>query len=183
MKMVNESESVCRSVMSNSTVACLAPLSMGCSRQEYWDGLPFPSPGDLPKSGIKPGSPTLQVDSLPSESPGRGLLLFCMSYVMKYDSSIKKNKVYLCVSTWEEPLTFYQGEQINFMYIKKPYVSTQQSHCWEYILRRPKLKRTHVPQYSLQHLLQWLGHGSNIDVHRQMNLHCGTYTKWNVTQS
>ena len=57
------------------------------------------------------------------------MLLFCTSYVMKYDSSIKKNKVYLCVSTWEEPLIFYQGEQINFMYIKKPYVSTQQSHC------------------------------------------------------
>ena len=44
-----------------------APLSMGFSRQEYWSGLPFPSPGDLPDPGIKPGSPTLQEDSLPSE--------------------------------------------------------------------------------------------------------------------
>ena len=43
---------------------------MEFSRQEYWSGLPFPSPGDLPDSGIKPGSPTLQVDSLPSEPPG-----------------------------------------------------------------------------------------------------------------
>jgi len=38
---------------------------MGFSRQEYWSGLPFPSPGDLPHPGIKPRSPTLQADSLP----------------------------------------------------------------------------------------------------------------------
>ena len=49
------------------TVACQAPLSMGFSRQEYWSGLPFPSPGDLPDPGIEPGSPTLQADSLPTE--------------------------------------------------------------------------------------------------------------------
>ena len=53
------------------TVAHQAPLSMEFSRQEYWSGLPFPSPGDLPNSGIKPGSPTLQADSLPSETPGK----------------------------------------------------------------------------------------------------------------
>ena len=41
------------------TVAHQAPLFMGFSRQEYWSGLPFPSPGDLPNPGIKPGSPTL----------------------------------------------------------------------------------------------------------------------------
>ena len=40
---------------------------MEFSRQEYWSGLPFPSPGDLPEPGIKPGSPTLQADTLPSE--------------------------------------------------------------------------------------------------------------------
>ena len=47
------------------------PLSMGFSRQEYWSGLLFPSPGDLPNPGIEPGSPTLQADALPSESPGK----------------------------------------------------------------------------------------------------------------
>ena len=52
------------------TVAHQAPLSMGFSRQEYWDGLPFPSSGDLPDSGIKLQSLTLQADSLPSELPG-----------------------------------------------------------------------------------------------------------------
>ena len=53
------------------TVAYQASLSMGFSRQEYWSGLPFPSPGDLPNAGIKPGSPTLQADALPSEPPGK----------------------------------------------------------------------------------------------------------------
>ena len=49
------------------TVAYQAPLSMEFSRQEYWSEEPFPSPGDLPNPGIKPGSPALQADSLPSE--------------------------------------------------------------------------------------------------------------------
>ena len=53
------------------TVARQAPLSMEFSRQEYWSGLPFPSPGDLPDPGIKPGCPALQADSLPSEPPGK----------------------------------------------------------------------------------------------------------------
>ena len=48
-------------------VACQALLSMKFSRQEYWRGLPFPSPGDLPNSGIEPGSPALQADSLLTE--------------------------------------------------------------------------------------------------------------------
>ena len=53
------------------TVACQAPLSMGFSRQEYWSGLPFPSPGDLPDPGIEHGSPTLHEDSFPSQPPGK----------------------------------------------------------------------------------------------------------------
>ena len=48
-----------------------APLSMGFSRQEYWSGLPFPFPGDLPDPGIEPGSPALQADALTSEPPGK----------------------------------------------------------------------------------------------------------------
>ena len=50
-----------------------APLSMGFSRQEYWSGMPFPSPGDLLNPGIEPGSPALQADSLPSEPPEKPL--------------------------------------------------------------------------------------------------------------
>ena len=53
------------------TVAQLAPLSMGFSRQECWSGVPFPSPGDLPDLGIEPRSPALQADALPSEPPGK----------------------------------------------------------------------------------------------------------------
>ena len=53
------------------TVAYQAPPSVGFSRQEYWSGWPFPSPGDLPNPGIEPGSPTLQADTLPSEPPGK----------------------------------------------------------------------------------------------------------------
>ena len=53
------------------TIAYQAPPSMDFSRQEYWNGFPFPSPGDLPYPGIKPGSPTLQADRLPSEPPGK----------------------------------------------------------------------------------------------------------------
>ena len=49
------------------TVAHQAPLSMGFFRQEYWSGLPFPSPGNLPDPGIESRSPVLQADSLPSE--------------------------------------------------------------------------------------------------------------------
>ena len=65
------------SVVSDSatprTVDNQAPLSLGFSRQEYWNGLPFPSPEDLPNPGIKPRSPALQADSLPSELPGKPL--------------------------------------------------------------------------------------------------------------
>ena len=64
-----------RSVVSDSvilwTVAYQAPPSMGFSRQEYWSGLPFPSPGDLPDPGIEPRSPALQADALISEPPGK----------------------------------------------------------------------------------------------------------------
>ena len=53
------------------TVACQAPLFMGFPRLEYWSGLPFPTPGDLPDPGSKCESPALQADSLPSEPPGK----------------------------------------------------------------------------------------------------------------
>ena len=57
-------------------IAHQAPLSLGFSRQEYWSGLPFPSPGDLPDPGIEPRSPTLQADALTSEPLGKPLCSF-----------------------------------------------------------------------------------------------------------
>ena len=52
-------------------VAYQASLSMGFSRQEYWSGVPFPSPGDLPDPGIESRSPALEADALTSEPPGK----------------------------------------------------------------------------------------------------------------
>ena len=69
--------------MTPGTVAHQAPLSMGFSRQEYWGGLPDPSPGDLPDPGIEPGSPAFQADSLPSE-PTINLVAMCVGLFLFY---------------------------------------------------------------------------------------------------
>ena len=57
-------------------------------------------------------------------------------------------------------------------------------HCCPYTPWKPELKETHIPQCPIQHYLQQLGHGSNLDIHRQTNRSesCGTYTQWNITQ-
>ena len=62
---------LCLTLCNRMDCSQLAPLSMEFSRQEYWNVQTFPSPGDLPAPGIEPRSPTLQVDSLPSEPPGK----------------------------------------------------------------------------------------------------------------
>ena len=62
---------LCPTLVTPLTIACQVPLSMGFSRQEYWSGLSFSSPGGLPSTGIKPGSPALQADSLPTELRGK----------------------------------------------------------------------------------------------------------------
>ena len=79
-------------------VAYQTPPSMGFSRQEYWSGLPFPSPGDLPNPGIETRSPALQADALPSEPPGKSDILkwkykyFASGFVLK---SIQQLPIYL----------------------------------------------------------------------------------------
>ena len=74
----NESESEvaqsCLILCDPWTIAPQASLSMGFSKQEYWSGLPFPSPGDLPDPGIEPRSPSLQAEALPSEAPGKPII-------------------------------------------------------------------------------------------------------------
>ena len=72
------------------TVVGQAPPSMGFSRREYWTGLPFPSPGDLPDSGIKPRSPALQADSLPSEPPGNPVWYFTRKQFRLYFQKVTK---------------------------------------------------------------------------------------------
>ena len=66
-------QSLCRVQLSATpwTVAHQAPLSMGFSRQDYWSGLPFPSPGDLPDPGIEPTSPALAGGFLTTVPPGK----------------------------------------------------------------------------------------------------------------
>ena len=70
MRAESEVAQLCPTLCDPMDCTCQAPLSMGFSRQDYWSGLPFPSPGDLPNPGIEPGSPALQADSLPSEPQG-----------------------------------------------------------------------------------------------------------------
>ena len=65
----------CPTLATPWSVARQVPLSMGFYRQEYWSGLPFPSPGDLPDPGIEPGSPQLQAGSLRTGLPGNSQLL------------------------------------------------------------------------------------------------------------
>ena len=66
---------------------------MGFARQEYWSGLRFASPGDLPDPGIKPRSPALQVDSLPSEPPGKPILIsqFLSATLLSLNASLQKH--------------------------------------------------------------------------------------------
>ena len=83
------------------TVAHQAPPSMEFPRQEYWSGLPFPSPGDLPDPGIEPGSLSLQADGLPSEPPGvpirfrveriQRINRSCKPYLSRNTSSVNKH--------------------------------------------------------------------------------------------
>ena len=75
--MKNESRSVVSdSFVNPCAIALQAPLSIGFSRQEYWSGLLFPSPGHLPNPGIEPSSPASQADSLPPERPGSSCYFF-----------------------------------------------------------------------------------------------------------
>ena len=79
-------------------------LSMGFPRQEYWIVLPFPSPEDLLHSGIEPGSPASQADSLPTEPPGKSNLKFLPNLsppmVSPYSSDKKIFLIFICLFIW-----------------------------------------------------------------------------------
>ena len=89
------------------TVAYQAP-SMGFSRKEYWSGLLFPSPGDLPDPGIKPGSPALQADALSSEPPGK-MIQPLWRTVQKF---LKKLEIKLPYDPTIPPMCIYPEEII-----------------------------------------------------------------------
>ena len=81
MKMKMKSFSCVQLFATPWTVTHQTLQSMEFSRQGYWSGLLFPSPGDLPDPGIEPGSPVLQADALLSEPPGK--IFVCISYIKK----------------------------------------------------------------------------------------------------
>ena len=90
---------------------------MGFSSQEYWSGLPFPSPGDLPDPGIEPGSPTLQADTLPSEAPGS--TEFCRtSYIRRALSTLQQE---------DQPLLCERPSSLHFMTTLANFSPTPQS--------------------------------------------------------
>ena len=91
-------------------------FSMGFSRQEYWSGLPFPSPGDLPDSEIKPRSSALQAKSLPSEPPGKPF------------GSVKASKIFSCVSLEAEP---GPAPRLHYCFLAAPALSLLLSDLWD----------------------------------------------------
>ena len=93
---------VSSSVMSDS-VTPWTPLSIWFSRQEYWSGLPFPYLGDLPNPRIKPGSPALQADSLPSEPTGN------LKILAEWDIYVRGVCNFLC-SVWPQQRFEMAGE-------------------------------------------------------------------------
>ena len=72
------------------SVVYQASPSIGFSRQVYWSGLPFPSPGDLPNPGIEPRSPELQADALPSEPPGKPKDRFIPRYFIFFIAMVNR---------------------------------------------------------------------------------------------
>ena len=97
------------------TVAHQAPLPMGLSTQEYWSGLPFLSPGDLPKPGIKPGSLTSQVDSLPPE-PLESQLHVCHALLKGIFPTQGSNLHLLChpaLRVGSLPLSHWRNSQVS----------------------------------------------------------------------
>ena len=89
---------LCPTLCDPMDCSLLALPSMGFSRQEYWSGLPFPSPGDLPDPGIEPKSPALQADSLPTEPPGKPVC-FCLISLKSQTWDTCVHVTYLCPRT------------------------------------------------------------------------------------
>ena len=94
-------------------MAYQAPLSMGLSSQEYWSGLPFPSPLDLPDPGIKPGSLKLQGNSLPSEVSGTGNIPFFhinVAVPLRMDMwGVLGHHLYISCGTWKLRLLTFRA--------------------------------------------------------------------------
>ena len=102
------------------TVAYQAPQSMEFSRQEYWSGLPFLSPWDLPDLGIKPGSPALQADALLSEPPGKLILI---------TSKVEIHKMLVLEETyWQYYIKEWHSPKSKWASLMFAWVSLRQNH-------------------------------------------------------
>ena len=113
-------------------VAYQAPLSMEFSRQEYWSGLPFLSPGDLPNPGIKPRSPALQADALPSEPPEKPNL----DGILKSRDITLPTKVHL-VKAMDFPVVMFGCESWTMKKAKCRKIDAFDLWCWRRLLRVP----------------------------------------------
>ena len=89
----------------SDSIACKAPLSMGFSRQEYWSGLPFPSPVDLSDPGIEPRSPTLQAEALTSELPRVGAKSSQWLVSLYNEVHVKTRREDQEMTEWSNPAT------------------------------------------------------------------------------
>ena len=109
--------------------------SMGFSRQEYWSGLPFPSPADFPNPGIKPGSPA-KTDALPSEPPGKPCLVKAMVF----------------------PVVMYGCENWTVKKAEGQIIDTFELWCWRRLLRVPWTARR-----SIQSILKEISPGCSLE--------------------
>jgi len=164
------------------TVAYQAPPSMGFSRQEYWSGVPFPSPGDLPKPGIEPSSPAFQLDALTSEPPGKPYIslyfvknhridirseppnanYYCWVIMMCWSKFIVYNKCTTLISqTMVFPVVMYGCDSWTKKKAECWRIDAFQLWCWRRLLRVPwtarrsnqAILRGISPEYSLKGLM------------------------------
>ena len=101
-----------------AALQCRKSLSKRFSRQGYWNGLPVPSPGHLPNPGIKPGSPALQADSLPTELQGKpplkGQLLETLYVLPEYLIIIEKNEFTYSLHFYNGSISFQRFNYFGF---------------------------------------------------------------------
>ena len=116
------------------TVARQAPLSMGFSRQEYWSGLPFPSPGDPPNPGIEPRSPELQADAVSSEPPGKQEdRLLCPWDSPGKNTGVDLLSLFQGIFPWTHISDVYLQRQVGFLPLMppgKPFKEDTQCLTW-----------------------------------------------------
>ena len=150
------------------TVVDQAPLSMGFSKQEYWSGLPFPSPGDLPDPGTEPTSPTLAGGFFTTEPPGKstgkgcqpinGVWLKQLLQSQKYSFSLNSRATelwYLCSkcgesSTESSTLMFgerYQSSSQMHRWTRQPTVSRKHPQAWRCISQKPEFGKSTLKWY------------------------------------